>query len=120
MEDSKAIINKLLVQLFNDILQIEETSLKNGVISDLSNVAPQTAHDICQLYFDGKVKESAKLQLEYLDLINALFIEVNPIPVKTALRLMGFEMGPLRMPLFDMLESNYNVLKEKLSLHKII
>lgn len=91
-----------------------------GVISVLSNVAPQTAHDICQLYFDGKVKESAKLQLEYLDLINALFIEVNPIPVKTALRLMGFEMGELRMPLFDMLESNYNVLKEKLSLHKII
>lgn len=91
-----------------------------GVISVLSNVAPQTAHDICKLYFDGKVKESAKLQLEYLDLINALFIEVNPIPVKTALRLMGFEMGALRMPLFDMLESNYNVLKEKLSLHKII
>ena len=91
-----------------------------GVISVLSNVAPKTAHDICQLYFDGKVEESAKLQLEYLDLINALFIEVNPIPVKTALRLMGFEMGPLRMPLFDMVESNYNVLKEKLSLHKLI
>ena len=91
-----------------------------GVISVLSNVAPKTAHDICQLYFDGKVKESSDLQLEYLDLINDLFIEVNPIPVKTALRLMGYEMGPLRMPLFDMEGQNLEILKNSMKNHNLI
>jgi 4-hydroxy-tetrahydrodipicolinate synthase len=73
-----------------------------GVISVLSNVMPKEAHDICSLYFEGKVKESRELQTKYLDLINTLFIEVNPIPVKTALGLMGYNVGPLRMPLFPM------------------
>ena len=70
-----------------------------GVISVLSHVAPKATHDICQLYFDGKVKESARLQLEYMDLIHALFIDVNPIPVKDAMNQMGFAAGPCRMPL---------------------
>jgi len=73
-----------------------------GVISVLSNVAPKQTHDMCQLYFDGKVKESAAIQLKSLALINALFCEVNPIPVKKALNLMGFAAGPLRMPLTEM------------------
>lgn len=91
-----------------------------GVISVLSNVAPKEAHNICQLFFDGKVEESTKLQLEYLNLINALFIEVNPIPVKTALGLMGYNVGPLRMPLFPMEECNLEVLKNELKAKNLI
>ncbi len=65
-----------------------------GVISVLSNVAPKQTHDICQLYFDGKLKESAALQLKAIPLVDALFCEVNPIPVKIA-------AGPVRMPLSE-------------------
>lgn len=73
-----------------------------GVISVLSNVAPKQTHDICQLYFDGKVKESAQLQLKALPVIDGLFCEVNPIPVKKAMNLMGLNAGPLRRPLTEM------------------
>lgn len=72
-----------------------------GVISVLSNVAPKQTHDICQLYFDGKIKESAALQLKAVPLVDALFCEVNPIPVKKGVALMGIEAGPLRMPLTE-------------------
>jgi dihydrodipicolinate synthase len=81
-----------------------------GVISVVANIMPAETHDICQLWFDGKVKESAALQLKLLDLINKLFIEVNPIPVKTAMSLMGYCTDELRLPLYEMDESN----KEKL------
>ena len=91
-----------------------------GVISVLSNVAPKETHEICQLFFDGKSEESAKIQLEYLNLINALFIEVNPIPVKTALGLMGYNVGQLRMPLFPMEECNLEVLKKELKARNLI
>ncbi len=67
-----------------------------GVISVLSNVAPRQTHEICQLYFDGKVKESAALQIQLLGLINALFCDVNPIPVKHAVNLMGWDAGICR------------------------
>ena len=83
-----------------------------GVISVLSNVAPKETHDICQLYLDGNVKESLKLQLQFCDLNKALFCEVNPIPVKEALNLMGFDVGPTRMPLCQMDPKNV----EKLSI----
>lgn len=73
-----------------------------GVISVLSNVAPRQTHDICQLYFDGKVKESAALQLKALPVIDGLFCEVNPIPVKKAMNLQGLNAGPLRRPLTEM------------------
>ena len=73
-----------------------------GVISVLSNVAPKQTHDICQLYFDGKVKESAQLQLKALPVIDGLFCEVKPIPVKKAMNLMGLNAGPLRRPLTEM------------------
>ncbi len=73
-----------------------------GVISVLSNLMPKETHDICQLYFDGKVQESAALQLKLLDLINNLFSDVNPIPVKEALNMMGFPACPCRMPLCEM------------------
>ena len=91
-----------------------------GVISVLSNVAPKETHEICQLFFVGKAEESAKIQLEYLNLINALFIEVNPIPVKTALGLMGYNVGHLRMPLFPMEECNLEVLKKELKARNLI
>lgn len=73
-----------------------------GVISVLSNICPKIAHDIPALYLDGKVKESAELQLKYLELINAMFMDVNPIPVKVAMNMMGMSVGPLRMPLCEM------------------
>ena len=86
-----------------------------GVISVLSNVCPQETHDICQLYFDGKVKESSDLQIRYMDLVAALFSDVNPIPVKQALNYMGFAAGACRLPLCDMSEPAkqhlYDVMK---------
>ncbi|MBQ7780975.1 MAG: 4-hydroxy-tetrahydrodipicolinate synthase [Lachnospiraceae bacterium] len=77
-----------------------------GVISVLSNVAPKETHDICAKYFEGDVKGSMELQLKAMDLCDALFCEVNPIPVKKALNLMGKEAGTLRLPLTEMEEAN--------------
>ena len=77
-----------------------------GVISVLANPMPKEAHDICQLYFDGKVKESAALQLKLVPFCNALFSEVNPIPAKTAMAAMGFCDDELRLPLCEMEEKN--------------
>lgn len=77
-----------------------------GVISVLSNVAPQQTHDICEKWFAGDIRESAKLQLKALPLVNALFSEVNPIPVKKALNLMGYDVGGLRMPLTELTKAN--------------
>lgn len=85
-----------------------------GVISVLSNVLPKETHDICQLYFDGKVEESMKLQLDLLPLCNDLFIDVNPIPVKEAMNLMGMNVGECRMPLCRMTDSNIETLKNTL------
>ena len=73
-----------------------------GVISVLSNVAPRETHDICQKFFDGDVAGARALQYKAIELIDALFCEVNPIPVKTALKYIGFEAGPLRMPLTEL------------------
>ena len=83
-----------------------------GVISVLSNVAPKETHDICQLYFDGKVAESAALQLKAIELVDALFCEVNPIPVKKAVSLMGYAAGPLRLPLTEMEPAHAETLKK--------
>lgn len=91
-----------------------------GVISVLSNVMPQETHDMCQLFFDGKIAESAQKQLDYFPLIKALFCEVNPIPVKVALRLMGFNVGPLRMPLCEMEDANFELLKSTLQKFNLI
>ncbi len=82
-----------------------------GVISVLSNVAPAQTHEICQKYLDGDVQESCRLQLEALELCNALFCEVNPIPVKKGLNLMGMNAGSLRLPLTDMEEANAKKLE---------
>lgn len=73
-----------------------------GVISVLSNVAPKETHDICELFFKGETKASAELQLKAIPLVEQLFCEVNPIPVKKAMKLMGYDCGPLRMPLTEL------------------
>lgn len=83
-----------------------------GVISVLSNVAPQQTHDIVATYLDGDVQKSMELQLEAFELVKALFCEVNPIPVKAALNMMGFEVGPLRRPLTTMEKANQERLKK--------
>ena len=83
-----------------------------GVISVLSNVAPQETHDICAKFFAGDVKGSLDLQLKALPLIEKLFCEVNPIPVKKAMQLMGMDCGPLRMPLTEMTEANAALLAQ--------
>lgn len=77
-----------------------------GVISVLSNVAPRQTHDICQKFLDGDAQGAMQMQLDAIDLVRALFCEVNPIPVKEALNLMGKKVGPLRMPLSQMEEAN--------------
>ncbi|MBR2406790.1 MAG: 4-hydroxy-tetrahydrodipicolinate synthase [Clostridia bacterium] len=87
----------------NDDLIVPTLALGGkGVISVLSNVAPRAVHDLCASWFAGNTEESLKLQLQYLDLANALFTDVNPIPVKEALNMMGFEVGQCRLPLYDM------------------
>lgn len=73
-----------------------------GVISVLSNIMPRETHDICRLFFEGKIAESRALQLKLLPLINALFSDVNPIPVKEAMNMMGWECGECRLPLVSM------------------
>ncbi len=85
-----------------------------GVISVLSNVAPRATHDIVAKYLAGDTKGSLELQLKYLPLINALFSEVNPIPVKAAVNMMGMEAGPLRMPLTEMEEAHAAVLRAEM------
>ena len=83
-----------------------------GVISVLSNVAPKQTHDMVMKFLEGDLKEAARLQLEAVPLINALFCEVNPIPVKEAMNMMVMNVGPLRMPLCEMEESNKEILKK--------
>lgn len=77
-----------------------------GVISVWSNVAPKNVHDMCMSYFNGDLEKAMKLQRDALPLVDALFSEVNPIPVKKALNLMGMEVGPVRSPLTEMSEEN--------------
>lgn len=83
-----------------------------GVISVLSNVAPRETHEICAKFFAGDIEGSRELQLKAIPLINALFSEVNPIPVKKAVSLMGMEVGGLRMPLTEMEEANVQKLAQ--------
>ena len=81
-----------------------------GVISVLANVCP----------FDGKVKEAEKMQLDYLDLIHALFIDVNPIPVKEAVAAMGFGTNFCRMPLYGMADGDKKVLMDAMKAHGLL
>lgn len=91
-----------------------------GVISVLSNILPKITHNIAKLALDGNFKESAALQLEYIDLCNALFCDVNPIPVKEALCMLGIPVGRCRMPLSPLGEKNRALLLSVLKQHKLI
>ncbi len=85
-----------------------------GIISVLSNVAPRETHDMVAKFFEGDVKGAADLQIKAIPLINALFSEVNPIPVKAALNILGWDVGPLRMPLTEMEEEHQAVLAQEM------
>ena len=116
-----AVGDELAVYSGNDDQIVPILSLGGlGVISVLSNVAPRATHDICQHYFDGNTAEAARLQIAYSDLIDALFCEVNPIPVKTAMRRLGYETGSLRMPLSEMEPANAAKLDAALRAHGLI
>ena len=86
----------------------------SGVISVLANVCPRETHDLVAKFFEGDIEGSRKLQLGMKPLIDALFIEVNPVPVKTAVNLLGFNVGDLRLPLAEMEEEDLEVLKREL------
>ena len=91
-----------------------------GVISVLSNVAPQQTHDICAKFAEGKIEEARQLQFNALELVDAFFCEVNPVPVKHALNLQGCDKGPLRMPLCEMEDANLERLKNAMIQYGIL
>lgn len=91
-----------------------------GVISVLSNIMPKYTHDMCYKYFEGNVSEALKMQLDVIDLCDALFSEVNPIPAKYALNLMGYNFGKPRMPLIELSDLNKEILKQVMGKHKLI
>ena len=91
-----------------------------GVISVLSNVAPKQTHDICQAFFDGDTAKAAKLQIEAIPLVGALFCEVNPIPVKKAIELQGRDIGVVRRPLTEMEPQNAERLKKEMQAYNVL
>lgn len=91
-----------------------------GIISVLANVAPKDAHDMAAKFLTGDTKGAAELQLKSIELINALFCEVNPIPVKKALNLMGFNVGSCKAPLCEMEEANVERLKNAMKNYGLI
>lgn len=97
----------------NDDMIIPLMSLGGaGVISVLANILPRETHDMAMAYLDGNLEKARKMQLDYLDFINALFIETNPIPIKEAMNLAGLDVGQYRLPLCGMEDSTKEVLKE--------
>ena len=96
----------------NDDMIVPVMSLGGkGVISVVANILPDETHDICERFLTGDTDGARRLQLDMLELINSLFIEVNPVPIKTAMRILGYEVGNLRLPLGEMSEEN----REKLA-----
>lgn len=105
----------------NDDMIVPVMSLGGkGVISVLSHVLPKETHDMVQLCLDNNFAEATKLQIKYLDLINNLFIEVNPIPVKEAVNMMGMGAGPCRLPLCEMSDEHKAVLRASMEKHGLI
>ena len=91
-----------------------------GVISVLSNVMPKYTHDMTKKYLEGNVEHATKMQLDVIDLIDALFVEVNPIPVKYALNLMGYNFGKPRLPLIELSDKNKNLMEDVMKKHELI
>lgn len=82
-----------------------------GVISVLANIYPRLVHDMCQNFFDGNIKEAGRIQVNNKKLIDALFVEPNPIPIKAAMNMMGYNVGGLRLPLYEAADSTKELLK---------
>ena len=91
-----------------------------GVISVLANICPQVTHDMVQAYLDGDTEKCTDMMAQYLELANALFVEVNPIPVKAACNMLGMNAGPLRMPLCEMTDAHTEYLKGVLGKYGLI
>lgn len=91
-----------------------------GVISVFANICPKISHDICSKFLNGDIKESNKIQREYYELMSDLFCDVNPIPVKAAMNILGFECGECRMPLDNLNSSNFEKLKNAMRKYKLI
>lgn len=91
-----------------------------GVISVFSNICPKECHTMIKEFFDGNTELSARMQIKYLDLMNAMFCDVNPIPIKEALNLKGYKCGPCRLPLCKLNEKNYKHLVDVLEKYSII
>ena len=91
-----------------------------GVISVAANIIPEDVHDMCISALNGDFKKAAEMQLDMLKLVNALFLEVNPIPVKEAMNIMGLSVGKCRLPLYDMDEKNVIKLKNEMKNYKLI
>ncbi len=105
----------------NDDMIVPMMSLgAKGVISVVANVAPEDTHNLCEYCLNNDFASACKMQLDMLDLVNNLFIEVNPIPVKTALGLMGYNVGNLRLPLCDMEPQNLEKLKASMKNYGLI
>lgn len=103
----------------NQVLPILSLGGK-GVISVLSNIMPRETHELCQKFFDGDVEGSRRIQLGLMGLIGALFTEVNPIPVKAALNLMGYPVGACRMPLVPMEPADLETLKSEMKKQRLL
>lgn len=113
-------VPELYIYSGNDDMIVPVLSLGGkGVISVVANILPEETHNICQMYLDGDVEGARKLQLEMLALINCLFVEVNPVPVKTAMQLLGYPVGNLRLPLTAMEEANLEKLKKALAAYGV-
>ncbi len=113
--------DKIDVYSGNDDMNVPICSIGGkGTISVLANVAPKKSHDMIAKCLEGDYKAAAKLQLEAMDIIGALFCEVNPIPVKTAMRLMGYDAGELRLPLCEMAPANLERLKASMRTYGLI
>lgn len=91
-----------------------------GVISVLSNILPLETHNICAEYLKGNTKTASEMQIKYTGLINALFSDVNPVPIKTAMNLLGYEVGPCRLPLYKMDKAKTEKLKQMLKEVKLL
>lgn len=99
----------------NDDIIVPMLSLgSSGVISVLANILPEQTHELVKKYLDGDTKGSLALQQQYLDLIHALFVEVNPIPVKEAMNQMGMNAGGYHLPLTEMSEDHKELMKQRL------
>ncbi|MEE0771753.1 MAG: 4-hydroxy-tetrahydrodipicolinate synthase [Anaerovoracaceae bacterium] len=112
---SKLIDDNFTIYSGNDDINVPLMSMGGGgIISVLANILPKEAHEMATAYLEGDVKKARDMQIKYLDLINALFIETNPIPVKEAMNMMGLDAGGYRLPLYPMAEENRAVLRGEL------